>query len=171
MDLKLNLSLVSTAEDHYIRLLQSSVEGSKTCLIIADHTVKTFKGYKEDSEKALFIKSRAAQSSPADAHLQGVHQNGDKIIEIYGRDKGIINAHINLLCKTTSKLSPLPPAQKGAKAPEIIKIVDGGDPANRIDVVFMGVHFKVQNIVLLILNVVNFGQYCYTCALNFVSEF
>jgi len=115
-------------------LLQSA--GNKDCLVITEHTVKTFKGYKDKSEKALYIKSRPAVKSPVDDTK--AFTGGDKIVEIFGKSKAIVNEHVKLLCKTTSLLPALPQKSTKQAEPEIVKIVDGGSADNRIDVVFMG---------------------------------
>jgi len=53
---------------------------------------------------------------------------------------------LELICKTTSVVQPLPQhrttsddqGENARKEPEVVKIVNGGDQGNRIDVVFMG---------------------------------
>lgn len=60
-----------------------------------------------------------------------------KVIEIWGKKESTVEAHVDSLCKSRKHVdSPTPSLFQNE--PEIVKIVDGGDQANRIDVVFMG---------------------------------
>lgn len=59
-----------------------------------------------------------------------------KIIEIFAKDLDVLMAHIDTICSTKQIVPSLPFDR--ASSPEIQRIVTSGNPANRIDVVFMG---------------------------------
>lgn len=65
-------------------------------------------------------------------------QDDSKIFEIYAKSLRTSNAHIATICKTKEFIPALSFQKQSRESLDIEKIVDGGDQANRIDVVFMG---------------------------------
>lgn len=67
---------------------------------------------------------------------QDVPMKDAKIVEVHSHSRKIAEAFMESMCKSIEKIQP--PENDKQAAPEIRKIVDGGDQRNRIDVVFMG---------------------------------
>lgn len=71
-----------------------------------------------------------------------LNSQGDaEIIEIFAKRLRVLETYVDTICKKREFLPPLSHRRlprETMENPEIEKIVDGGDPANRIDVVFMG---------------------------------
>lgn len=62
-----------------------------------------------------------------------------KIIEIFAKTLLVSDAYIDTICRIKETLPILSlQKQQSREGPEIEKIIDSGDQANRIDVVFMG---------------------------------
>jgi len=124
-----------SASVYYTKLHQSG-DGQFSCTILSEEVLRKFRGFSPaDDEKSLHIRVRDAVSAPSDFNLKITDES--KIIELYGKTQEVVQGHIETLCKSVQNVEPLalPP---GAKAPEIVQIVNGGDKSNRIDVVFMG---------------------------------
>lgn len=109
-------------------------------MILEQSNIRTFRGFTtvDNDEIKIFMKN--AVSAPADMML--TTEDGSKIIEIYAKSLNVLQTYIDSICKSI-ELLPVISVQKSQanqtrESPEIEKIVDGGDPANRIDVVFMG---------------------------------
>jgi hypothetical protein len=66
-------------------------------------------------------------------HLYSTSQ----IVEIWGKVERVVEEHVHTLCKTHQNLLPLEEVSP-LQNEEIVKIIDGGNQNNRIDVVFMG---------------------------------
>ncbi|CAG7832889.1 unnamed protein product [Allacma fusca] len=120
-------------EVHYVKLRQQPNE-HYSCIILEDEQIPKFRGFSTDDDNEVKIITKNAIQGPVDAK----HENdSSKIIEIFARKKTIAEAQVELLCKSKKHVPDLKIAN-GILAPEVVKIVDGGDQANRIDVVFMG---------------------------------
>lgn len=66
-------------------------------------------------------------------------EDDSKIFEIYAKSLNILEAYVDSICKSKEFVPTLSKQKRQARAGvEIQKIVNGGDQANRIDVVFMG---------------------------------
>lgn len=66
-------------------------------------------------------------------------QDDSNIIEIFAKTLRIMETYVDSICRSKEFVPPLTfRHQQIMEGPEIEKIVDGGDQANRIDVVFMG---------------------------------
>lgn len=62
-----------------------------------------------------------------------------KIIEIFAKTLFVSDTYIDTICKVRESLPTISNQRhQTMEGPEIEKIIDGGDQANRIDVVFMG---------------------------------
>lgn len=86
-------------------------------------------------EIKVFIKP--AVSAPSEMML--TTEDDAKIIEIFARSLSGLETYVDSICKSIESIPALSvQRQQGREGPEIRNIVDGGDPANRIDVVFMG---------------------------------
>lgn len=67
------------------------------------------------------------------------NQDNSKIIEIFAKKLSVLITYVDEICRTKEFVPPLLVRERQIMAdPEIVKIVDGGDQSNRIDVVFMG---------------------------------
>ncbi|KAI9293856.1 hypothetical protein K502DRAFT_325116 [Neoconidiobolus thromboides FSU 785] len=61
------------------------------------------------------------------------------IVELYAKNKRVLNNYVVTLCKKRTKVKAYPFSFSiSTLGPEVRKIIDNGDPKNRIDVVFMG---------------------------------
>lgn len=82
-------------------------------------------------------------SAPSEMML--ANQDDSKIIEIFAKTIFVSDAYINTICRSTEILPQIPYQRQQTRAdPEIQKIVDGGDQVNRIDVVFMGDGYTIE---------------------------
>ncbi|KAI9290891.1 hypothetical protein K502DRAFT_353517 [Neoconidiobolus thromboides FSU 785] len=139
--LSLNINTIFSSGIHHVRLHQEG-DRSKACLIISESENVTYKDLNSNDVNALSILSKPAISSANDnLTKESVNSN---IIELYSYSKSIIDAHIQSICSKVENLKPLSSSAKNSNddvainAPDVRKIVDNGDAANRIDVVFMG---------------------------------
>ncbi|CAG7729423.1 unnamed protein product, partial [Allacma fusca] len=121
-------------EVHYVKLRQQPNE-HYSCIILEDKQIPKFRGFSTDDDNEFKIITKNAVQGPVDAKYE--IYDSSKIIEIFARKKTIAEAQVELLCKSKERVPDLKIAS-GTLAPEVVKIVDGGDQANRIDVVFMG---------------------------------
>ncbi|CAG7717542.1 unnamed protein product [Allacma fusca] len=119
---------------HYVKLRQEPND-DHSCIILVDEAIPKFRGFATDDENELKIFMKNAVQGPADSKL-AIYDNA-KIIEIFARKESIAQAHIDVLCNSKDYVKDLK-VTTGVHAPEIVKIIDGGDQRNRIDVVFMG---------------------------------
>ncbi|CAG7717156.1 unnamed protein product, partial [Allacma fusca] len=95
--------------------------------------------FSTDDDNEVKIIVRNAVQGPVDAKYE--IYDSSKIIEIFAKKKTIAETHVELLCKSWEYIQGLKFASDTLAPdpdPEVVKIVDGGDQANRIDVVFMG---------------------------------
>ncbi|KAJ6636489.1 hypothetical protein Bhyg_15079 [Pseudolycoriella hygida] len=108
---------------------------NRKCLIIEENTLKKYKGFETSDHNELIISKKAAISAPDEVVLNG--QDDSQIIEIFAKKMVVLETYIDTICGSKEHLPSLPIRlmEEGLK---IEKIVDGGDQANRIDVVFMG---------------------------------
>lgn len=85
-------------------------------------------------EIKIFMKD--AVFAPADMMLNT--EDDSKIIEIFAKSLNVLQTYVHSICKSI-ELLPVRSFEKDRTidSPEIINIVNGGDKANRIDVVFM----------------------------------
>lgn len=120
---------------YYAKLHQDPQEDYK-CLILEQDTLRKFKGFETSNENELKVNVKNAVSAPADSMLS--IQDNSKIIEIYAKSRNVLEAHIDTLCARKEIVPSLPFERNGARAPEIQRLINGGNQANRIDVVFMG---------------------------------
>jgi hypothetical protein len=121
-------------EVHYVKLRQEPND-DHSCIILTDEAIQKFRGFSTEDENELKIFVKNAVQGPADSKLD-IYDNA-KIIEIFARKAAVAQAHIEVLCKSKEYVKDLK-VTSGIHAPEVVKIVDGGDQRNRIDVVFMG---------------------------------
>ncbi|KAG4074996.1 hypothetical protein HA402_014575 [Bradysia odoriphaga] len=117
----------------YTKLLQSP-QNDHSCLIIEQNSARIFKGFQtsDTNEFKTFVKP--AISAPSEMQLR--INDTSRIVEIYAKTMDVLETYTNSICRT-KQLVPLSKRQI-LEGPEIEKIIDGGDQANRIDVVFMG---------------------------------
>lgn len=128
--------LFSTDKAYYTKVRLSPQE-DYNCLIFEQNSLRNFKGFETSDSNELKIITKAAVSAPPEMML--TNEDNSKIIEIFAKTLVVSEAYINSICRTTENLSRSRyPRQETRDGPEIQKIVDGGDQANRIDVVFMG---------------------------------
>lgn len=117
--------------------LRQNPQDDYNCLILERNSPRKFKGFETSDIKEFKIFVKPAVSAPSDMMLKS--NDGSKIIEIYAKTLNVLETYTNSLCKTKEFVSPMSPRNRAPReGPEIQKIVDGGDQANRIDVVFMG---------------------------------
>lgn len=107
-------------------------------MLLEHNNLRIFKGFETRDANELKIITKAAVSFPAD--FQQSSTDDSKIIEIFAKTLFVSDAYLDTICKTRESLetSSFDGQQATAAAIEIEKIIDGGDQANRIDVVFMG---------------------------------
>lgn len=73
------------------------------------------------------------------------NHDDSKIVEIFSKTLSVLETYIGTICRTKEFVPPLPLRRAQiAEGPLIEKIVDGGDQANRIDVVFMGDGYTID---------------------------
>jgi hypothetical protein len=125
------LVLQISGEAYYVKLHKTS---DSICTILTEETLRKFVGIPEHD--ALQVTVKDAWSLPSDSG-EAELPDDSKIVEIYGRKKDTVDAHVDFLCKEKNTVQPLK-LDFGAKAPEVVQIVNNGDKSNRIDVVFMG---------------------------------
>ncbi len=106
-------------------------------MIIEKINIRTFKGFTTSAADELKAFMKPAVYASSDTMLT----TGDdsKIIELYARSSIVLESYIDSICKSIESVPLL--SIKGQQTRENLdseKIVNGGDPANRIDVVFMG---------------------------------
>lgn len=122
---------------YYIKIHQSTQ--TEECLILEESTQRTFKGFKSTESNGLQIHTKSAISVPAEMSLNS--QDESEIIEIFAKELNHLETYVDAICRTKESIPSaysLLRDEQTLDDPEIVKIVDGGDPANRIDVVFMG---------------------------------
>jgi len=124
---------LTTGEVYFTKLLQNPQDNYK-CVILEQNTIRKFKGFETTDVNELKIFVKPALSAPADSMLD--FQDDSQIFEIYAKSLNMLEVHVDTICLSKETV-PAMPLEK-ATGPEIQKIVDGGNPANRIDVVFMG---------------------------------
>ncbi len=131
-----SLFLISADKAFYTKIRQSPQENFK-CIIIEENDFQTFKGFETTNANEFKVIMKPAVSAPNEMLL--TIADDSKIIEIFAKSLRVANAYIDTICKTKEVLPALPFHRMQTRdGPEIEKIVDGGDQANRIDVVFMG---------------------------------
>lgn len=132
----MNYYLISADIAYYTKLRQSPQENYK-CLILEQNSLKKFKGFETSDMNELKIFVKPAVSAPPQMMLK--INDDSKIVEIYTKTLHVLETYTNTICKTQDFVPPLSFQKRQTReGPEIEKIVDGGDQANRIDVVFMG---------------------------------
>lgn len=127
--------LLSSGQAHYIKFHHSPNENQ--CTIVEQTFLPNYRGLHQNggfkySTKPAVKVVPGTHYSPSE--IDELHDNA-KIVEIHARTKDEAIAFMRGLCKTYRKVEPV---TVDKFAPEIRKIVDGGDQKNRIDVVFMG---------------------------------
>lgn len=120
----------------YIKLLQRPQE-NYNCLILENSSARIFKGFETSDIQEFKTFVKPAVSAPTEMVLK--INDLSKIVEVYAKTLNILETYTDTICKT-KELIPVLSFQKrqAREGPEIKKIIDGGDQANRIDVVFMG---------------------------------
>lgn len=121
----------------YLKFHQSPEENF-SCILIEDDHLPNYRGLESRDEKELkYFISPAVKV--AQDHQSPTNYDA-KIVEVFSNTHNVAEAFMESMCKSVQKLEPLPTNNADDKftAPEIRKIVDGGDQRNRIDVVFMG---------------------------------
>ncbi|CAG7680070.1 unnamed protein product, partial [Allacma fusca] len=121
-------------EVHYVKLRQQPDE-QYSCIILEVGPIRRFRGFSTDEDNEFKIITKNAVQGPVDTKYE-IYDHS-KIIEIFARKKTIAEAQVELLCQSKERVPDLK-ITSDTLAPEVVKIVDGGDQANRIDVVFMG---------------------------------
>jgi len=124
---------LTTGEVYHTKVHQSPHENYK-CIILEQTTLRKFKGFETTDLNELKIFEKPALSASAESMLN--FEDDSKIVEIFAKRLDVLEAHINTICLTKETVPALP--LEKATGPEIQKIVDGGNQANRIDIVFMG---------------------------------
>ncbi len=125
-----------TEKAYYTKLRLSPQENYK-CLFLERDNLRNFKGFETRDVNELKIITQPAISAPPDMMLTPVDDS--KIIEILAKTMFVADAYLDTICKTRENLRTMSfDRQQTREGPEIVKIIDGGDQANRIDVVFMG---------------------------------
>ncbi|OXA56829.1 uncharacterized protein LOC110848011 [Folsomia candida] len=123
-----------SGEAYYRRILQNP-DDDFSCTILSEETLRKYKGFRTSDFQEIVTVLKPGIHAPAEAMLE--IPDTTKVIEIWGKKESTVEAHVDSLCKSRKHVdSPTPSLFQNE--PEIVKIVDGGDQANRIDVVFMG---------------------------------
>jgi len=117
--------------------LRQSPQDNYNCLVLEQSSPRKFKGFETSDIKEFKIFIKPAVSAPSDMMLQ--INDHSKIIEIYTKTLKVLESYTDIICKRKEFINTMSRRKREPReGPEIEKIVDGGDQANRIDVVFMG---------------------------------
>ncbi|KAG4075274.1 hypothetical protein HA402_003065 [Bradysia odoriphaga] len=121
---------------HHAKLRQHAQENFK-CLILEENNVRTFKGFTSSDPDEIKVFTKPAIYAPAEMMLATDHSL--RVIEIYAKSLNSLKSYIDSICKSIELVPAfsIKKRQTGENL-DVEKIVDSGDPANRIDVVFMG---------------------------------
>ncbi|KAG4065778.1 hypothetical protein HA402_012456 [Bradysia odoriphaga] len=126
-------NMISANEAYYTKIHHSP---TKKCLILEKTTRRIFKGLKSSDGNGLEVLRKPAVSVPSDMSVNS--QDESEIIEIFAKELNPLQTYVDTICRIKKFVPSLSRHRQIMAEPEILKIVDGGDPANRIDVVFMG---------------------------------
>lgn len=126
----------------YTKLLQHPQE-NYNCLIIEQNSVRIFKGFETSDANEFKTFIRPAISAPSEMKLK--INDSTKLVEVYAKTETVLEAYTNAICKSKEvAASSSSRKRQTLENPEVVKIIDGGDQANRIDVVFMGDGYTVD---------------------------
>jgi len=104
------------------------------CTILSESTERV--KFKElSSPNGIHIELKPALSPVGDTLIRVLDQS--QIIDMYSRSQEILDAKIQSFCSSHEPVRKTPVNTRSTKQ-EIRKIIDNGDQANRVDVVFMG---------------------------------
>ncbi|KXN73686.1 hypothetical protein CONCODRAFT_3372 [Conidiobolus coronatus NRRL 28638] len=112
-----------------------------SCEILEDSELNYFGDLKDDRDIKIFSKNQVI--TPFDSGLDNKIQ--PQIYETYSKNKEVSQDQLDRSCskrKTTAQVSNK--VRRADSNTEIRKVVDNGDPANRIDVVFMGDGYTLE---------------------------
>ncbi len=133
---------MANKEAFYTKLLQSPLE-NYNCLILEQNSIRIFKGFVTSDVHEFKTFVRPVISAPSDMMLQV--NDSSKIIEIYAKTIDVLEAYAKRICKAQEVIPEfLFSKRQTLDGPEIVKIIDGGPQDNRIDVVFMGDGYTVE---------------------------
>ncbi|CAL8080675.1 unnamed protein product [Orchesella dallaii] len=127
---------------HHLKFHQSPEEGH-SCIILENEFLPRYRGFETEDENEFKFSSKAAMKTPTDTMIE--LRSDAKIIEVFAKTEKSAQAFLTSMCKSQEKVLPFSQSTSTSTQdvvinadPEIRKIIDGGDQANRIDVVFMG---------------------------------
>lgn len=128
----------------YYTKVHKATDGDSPCTILQDEFLPNYKGLVLGDYNGVKVDLTPAIRLPEN-NADDPAEDPSKIIEIYAERKNDLRTQLRRYCRSTV-IPPEPSsihrrsifADKNEKAPEVRKIVDSGDPSNRIDVVFMG---------------------------------
>lgn len=104
-------------------------------MVLEKNNIRKFKGFTNTDEIKVFTKP--ATHAPSDMKLTTT--DSAKVIEIYARSLEALETYVDSICKSIEFVPAFSSHKQQARENlDVQQIVNGGDPANRIDVVFMG---------------------------------
>lgn len=120
-----------------------SPQDDYNCLFLEQNNLRIFKGFETTDPNEMKILTKSAVSAPPDMMLTTT--DSSKIVEIFAKTSIISDTYLDAICKTKENLpNSFVQSEQTLAEPEIQKIIDGGDQSNRIDVVFMGDGYTVD---------------------------
>lgn len=126
----------SADKAHHTKLRQN-VHNNFECLVLEEKNVRNFKGFATSDTDEIKVFTKPAIHASAEMML--TPDDNSKIIEIFAKSLNALESYIHSICKSV-ELVALSSVKLGQTTEnlDVKKIVDSGNPANRIDVVFMG---------------------------------
>lgn len=131
----------SANKSYYTKLHHSIRVNQEKCLILEENSLRTFKGFETLDKNEIRVLKRSAISPPAEMSVKSKDES--EIVEIFAKELNSLEAYIDTICEIKEFITPLSVRQTLDEI-EIEKIVDGGDQSNRIDIVFMGDGYTLE---------------------------
>lgn len=126
---------MSSANNAFYTKLHYSTLGNK-CLILEENSIRTFKGFVTPKRDELKIMKKPAISDPSSSPCKT--DDSSEIFEIFAKELNVIQSYVDTVCGIKEFVEPFTLKRTITDDLDIQRIVDGGDPTNRLDVVFMG---------------------------------
>lgn len=144
--------------------MYKSFGNATRCTLIQDAFLPHFKGLRND--KGVKVDITPAIRLPEGGNEPG-EKHGPQIIEVFAESEELLQNNIRSKCPSMKqsemaehirRTKSVHRKDSAGKAPEVRKIVDSGDPSNRIDVVFMGDGYNATESEKFFLDINRFVQ-------------